>query len=152
MCSTQVSYATGFVEAIRADFGPSALVLRWFIIRRRQFSAILHSSASNIDKRRYIRLMLLCCFELFLAWPLALLVNIYNLKVIGLRPYESWSYVHADWSAVWVFSYNDLDTVLKAALLVPKWMTVQIAFAFFGFFGLSSEVSLEFRCKVCVPF
>lgn len=115
------------------------LVLRWFIIRRRQFAAILHSSASNIDKRRYVRLMLLCCFEILLAWPLALLITIYNTPRSGIQPYTSWDDVHADFYKVWMYQFDSLAPLVKGIVIISQLMTIQIAFAFFAFFGLSSE-------------
>lgn len=116
------------------------LVLRWFILRRRQFSAILHSSGSNMSQRRYIRLMLLASVEMFLIFPVSLYIFISNATK-PLQPWPGWASVHYGFGAVEYLSIDDLPRSFIVPLEFGRWLGVIAVFIFLCFFGPTKEVS-----------
>lgn len=118
-----------------------AIVLHWFILRRRQFSALLHSSGTGLTKKRYIRLMLLSFMEILMTWPLNIYVFAYNIKYVRFQPYKNWNYVHEGFGMVYFLPYEGNIIATKAALEIGRWAGVAAGIVFFGFFGLSKQVS-----------
>lgn len=121
----------------------AGVVLYWFVLRRRQFSALLHSSGTGLTKRRYIRLMLLSLIEILITWPLNIYVFVYNIKYVAFQPYKSWDYVHEGFGKVYILSYEGNRPATKAALQIGRWAGLAAAIVFFAFFGLSKQCLSE---------
>lgn len=141
----------------------TAFALRWFIIRRTQFNAILQSSGSGLNRvstlnsakwsanalltpspsvlqAKYLRLMLLAATELFLSFPLALYVFITNTKSNPYQPFN-WDAVHADWNVTGSYTPDMLGLSTIAATHITRWFALVACWIFFAFFGLTPEVS-----------
>lgn len=119
----------------------TGLVLRWFILRRRQFAALLHTSGSGLSQRKYLRLMTLACAEIVLAWPVSIFVFVYNVAYVGFRSYTSWSEVHSSFDRVWILPIDQFPMITRAAVELTRWLGIVLAVVFFAFFGLPTEVS-----------
>ena len=123
------------------------LVLRWFILRRRQFSAILHSSGAGMSQRRYFRLMALASVEIILSFPASLYVFISNATQ-KLQPFVDWKTVHEGFGFINHYSIEDVPARFAIPMQVGRWTGVGAAFVFLCFFTPSQDVSESSTCLV----
>ena len=130
----------------------SGLALRWFVVRRQQFHAVLQSSGSNLDKSRYLRMIALTSVDLIVTLPITLTVYGIQLSRTGglLQPYDSWASVHEGFSAVVQVPKEAWDLVtdlqgLFGLVDAARWVTPITAFIFFFFFGFSKEAVQEYK-------
>nr|AEY62496.1 pheromone receptor a1 [Ustanciosporium gigantosporum] len=124
-----------------ASFVYSVLSFRWFWIRRRQFQAVLASSASTLNKSRYIRMLTLTSVDMLFFFPIYFGGMIRQVQAYSLLPYTSWSYVHAGFNR---YEVIPAEAVLQqpqsmSVLLLSRWMCPVSAIIFFAMFGLGQE-------------
>jgi pheromone a factor receptor len=123
----------------------SVLVLRWFLMRRRQFTAVLASSSSGLNTNKYIRLMALSLTELAFGVPVAIYVFVANLTGQELNPYTSWEDVHHNFDTTYSITLDMISPDDARAVEFSRWVGVITAIIFFIFFGLTQEV----RSRAC---
>lgn len=85
--------------------------------------------------------MLLSFIEILITWPLNIYVFAYNIKYVAFQPYKSWNYVHEGFGKVYAIPYEGNSPATKAALEMGRWAGIVAGIVFFGFFGLSKQVS-----------
>ncbi|KAL8946368.1 MAG: hypothetical protein Q9222_007223 [Ikaeria aurantiellina] len=104
---------------------------------KREFSAILTASTSNLTESRFLRLFLLSASLVLIFLPLQLYV-LYRNTTVPLLPY-SWRLVHGpEW----------MDIIMMPAHgVVPldRWITVVLGIFVFLFFGLGTEATKMYR-------
>ena len=86
--------------------------------------------------------MALAISELFFAFPLCLYVFISAIVHNPLMPYTSWDEVHHDFNTTLSFQLSDLTYDQRVLVELGRWLAIVAGFTFFGFFGLTKEVSL----------
>lgn len=84
------------------SLGFACMCVHHFIIRQKQFTAILCSAGSNLNKSRYLRMMALCFTEIILDLPLWIVQQVLASQQYGIwyKPYVSWNYVHEGFGQV----------------------------------------------------
>ncbi|CEH12850.1 STE3 [Ceraceosorus bombacis] len=128
-----------------AGFVYAGLILRWFLMRRQQFAAVLASNCTGLDKNKYIRLMILALVELCISFPLTIYIVVAKLVDTPLQPYTSWADVHEDWNTAWSYDISELDTADIVYTELGRWLCVAWAFTFVGFFGFTQEARAQYR-------
>nr|AEY62504.1 pheromone receptor a1 [Ustilago xerochloae] len=131
-----------FVSAIY-----SVLAFRWFWIRRRQFQAVLASSASTINKAKYIRLLSLTAVDMLLFFPIYVGSVADTIKQAITTSYGSWSDVHIGFSHVPEFTAEVMQTdpTFKARLILSRLVCPLSAYIFFAMFGLGQEARQGYK-------
>ncbi|KAE8211288.1 hypothetical protein CF327_g4945 [Tilletia walkeri] len=131
------------VSVIAVIYG--LLALRWFLIRRHQFNAVLQATCSHIDRSRYLRLMAMASTEAFVSFPinLATFVNRFQYQH-ALNPWISWADTHYDFGNILQFPaayYEDSAEHRQVWRTVElgRWGVVVGSFLVFCFFGTSKE-------------
>ncbi|KAL8707490.1 MAG: hypothetical protein Q9220_007480 [cf. Caloplaca sp. 1 TL-2023] len=115
-----------------------SVVVMWRMQKyKREFSAILTASTSNLTESRFLRLFLLSASLILIFLPLQLYV-LYRNTTVPLLPY-SWRLVHGpEW----------MDIIMMPAHgVVPldRWITVVLGIFVFLFFGLGTEATKMYR-------
>lgn len=127
----------------------AVLALRWFLLRRRQFKAVLQSRSAGLTTSRYIRLFLLCCSEIILVFPAQLVIAIFSLLPTESAdtsfplPYVSWSYVHADFGRIEQVTLAEVRQAAIGSFYAPaqylRWVLVIGGFSAFFCLGCTQE-------------
>ncbi|PWN33303.1 fungal pheromone STE3G-protein-coupled receptor [Meira miltonrushii] len=80
----------------------SCMCLKHFVVRRKQFTAVLCSAGSDLNKSRYLRMMALCSAEMLIDLPLWIIQQGLASEQYArtYEPYQSWSYVHYGFGTV----------------------------------------------------
>nr|CDR19296.1 STE3 protein [Papiliotrema flavescens] len=121
----------------------SALAIRWFLVRRLQFRAILAASQTGLSVSRYLRLIALAIVEVVL-----LLINQIISLVVVLRlpivPYTSWSDIHYQYGLISQVAEAQLTPFAHVVSVLSLYAAPLYAFVFFIFFGLGEEAVLEY--------
>ncbi|ODN96435.1 hypothetical protein L198_04149 [Cryptococcus wingfieldii CBS 7118] len=123
----------------------AALAVRWFLIRRLQFRAILAASDSNLSISRYIRLIALAVTD-----STVVLVAVVYSSVSALtddsspmEPYTSWSSVHSDFGQVSQFP-EELFASSWVTVVLIVYAPILYSILFFTFFGFGEEAIVEY--------
>ena len=119
------------------------LAVRWFLVRRLQFRAILGSSHTGLSVSRYLRLIALAVIDVVI-----LLIN----DIIGLastlqqeiHPYRSWSDVHAQWSLISQIPEGQHPLLVSLPTILSVYNVPLYSIVFFLFFGLGEEAITEY--------
>ncbi|CAO1634154.1 unnamed protein product [Parajaminaea phylloscopi] len=129
----------------------STLAFRWFLLRRRQFLAVLVSSGSRLDQSRYLRMMAFCSVDMLLTVPFTVI----NLTLLlresngTLKPYTSWSDVHFDFGTVLPIPASAFGTEVPASSFhrfnMTRWSAPIASFVFFALFGMTQDAMQEYR-------
>lgn len=119
----------------------SVLALRWFLIRRMQFVAVLHASSVGLTTGRYLRLISLALVDVTLVIFGTLFTMISSFKNLRLESYESWQSAHQDFGQVLQFPEDIHDNVTTA---IPLYLFPLYSFTFFIFFGFGEEAIHEY--------
>lgn len=133
-------YNSHSIQMRKANTRSLVLVLRWFLLRRRQFSAILHSSGSGMSPRRYFKLMALASTEILLTFPTSLYIFISNASQ-PLQPWIGWSNLHYGFSDVEKYMIQDIGKVYAVPMQIGRFLGVVAVFIFLCFFGPTKDVS-----------
>ncbi|KIJ45903.1 hypothetical protein M422DRAFT_29555, partial [Sphaerobolus stellatus SS14] len=123
----------------------AGLILRNLFWNRVTLSACLNNSASSIGLSRYIRLLFLSTITVIYEAAFDLYLIVYNLKVGGLSPYNSWQDVHANFSRIGRFPRFLLPNVDFASLLATWWIPTASCLFFFLCFVLGDEAIKDYR-------
>ena len=121
-----------------------ALSIRWFLVRRLQFRAILASSHTGLSVSRYLRLIALAVVvvTVLLANDLtALATALVDSKVY---PYTSWSDVHQQYGIISQFPEAVQSPVINIATVIGLYASPFYALIFFVFFGLGEDAIVEY--------
>ncbi|KAK0524658.1 a-factor receptor [Tilletia horrida] len=130
-----------------------ALALRWFIIRRRQFNAILQASCTHIDRSRYMRLMAMACIEALVSFPINLGTFADKLEYQKrIYPWISWEDTHYDFGFIGQYKaalYSQTADSRRhwRTLELGRWGIVVGCYCVFAFFGTSAEAT-QFYVKL----
>jgi pheromone a factor receptor len=119
-----------------------ALALRWFLLRRMQFTAVLHASPGGLTTGRYLRLVSLTLVDVTIVIFGALYQMINNFSRIDLSPYGTWQEAHQDFGQIQQFSEDvasDVSVNAMTLYLLPLY-----SFVFFIFFGFGEEAIREY--------
>lgn len=119
----------------------SVLILRWFVLRQRQFTAALSSQHSGLSQKKYFRLFALAVCEASLVSAGQFYLVIDSLRLTGLQPYKSWKEVHQDFNTI-AFVPMPLEGQTTSALIsvsVLRWLSLIPAVTLFLFFGLTED-------------
>lgn len=118
--------------------GYSVLVVVRLLKYRRQFSTILASSQSKVNKSRFLRLFILSTTLIVVFLPIAIYVFTRNLEYPRV-PY-SWSKVHsAGWSELII------RVPTSGTVNFDRWLNVGTGYAVFLFFGFGSDATMMYR-------
>nr|DBA11500.1 TPA_inf: STE3 [Pseudozyma hubeiensis] len=125
----------------------SVLAFRWFWIRRRQFQAVLASSASTINRSRYIRLLLLTAVDMLIFFPIYVGSIGKEIKDAITLPYGSWSSVHSGFSHIpqYPASLVVMQSAFQRNLILSRLVCPISGYIFFAMFGLGSEVRQGYK-------
>lgn len=116
---------------------PAVLVVARMRRYRKDFSAILVSSNSDLTKSRFLRLFLLS-IALILTFLPVQLYTLYQNSIMPLIPY-SWRLVHGqDWWRV-------IPVPTGGAVPFDRWIQIAVGFAVFVFFGLGQDAQKMYR-------
>lgn len=119
----------------------AVLALRWFLIRRMQFLAVLHASSGGLTTGRYLRLISLAMVDVTLVIFGTLFTMVSSFKNLDLMAYGSWQSAHQDFGQVLQFPEDIHDNVTTA---VPLYLFPIYSFTFFIFFGFGEEAIHEY--------
>ncbi|KAK6987709.1 STE3-domain-containing protein [Favolaschia claudopus] len=123
----------------------AGLALRHFMVRRISFAAHLDASHSALTTSRYLRLMLMSMTQMI--WSLS--VTTYNLWFTfmntHLRPWTSWSDVHADFLRVDQFPTLFLSPLVQRAYYAVWWAIPASTFIFVLFFAFGREALDDYK-------
>ncbi|SYW81867.1 putative Pheromone receptor a2 [Ustilago hordei] len=119
----------------------AALILRWFILRRLQFSAALSSQHSGLSQKKYFRLFALALCEATLIAVAQLYLLFAALRITGLLPYSSWEYVHSGFATINLvpMDRSGASSSTLTSLEVFRWFTLSPGIVLFVFFGLTED-------------
>ncbi|CAD6908582.1 unnamed protein product [Tilletia controversa] len=125
----------------------SFLALRWFVIRRRQFNAVLQNSHSGLNRSRYLRLMAMSSTEALWSFPVnvTVLASKFTLQHQPVFPYISWEDTHYNFSAIGQYpaafwdSSPDLQGYWRASVSLGRYGVLVGCFFLFVFFGTSQD-------------
>ncbi|SNX82060.1 probable Pheromone receptor 1 [Melanopsichium pennsylvanicum] len=125
----------------------SVLAFRWFWIRRRQFQAVLASSASNINRSRYIRLLLLTAADRLIFFPIYVGTIGKEIADAITLPYGSWSSVHAGFDERPQFKADviEMQSTFKRNLILSRLVSPLSGYIFFAMFGLGQEACQGYK-------
>nr|ALS87617.1 pheromone receptor 1 [Ustilago esculenta]QBH70111.1 pheromone receptor a1 [Ustilago esculenta] len=125
----------------------SVVAFRWFWIRRRQFQAVLASSASTINKSRYVRLLMLTAIDMLLFFPVYVGAIATEIKHAITTPYGSWSSVHSGFSQVLSFpaAAIEMQSSFRRNLILSRLVCPLSAYIFFAMFGLGLEARQGYK-------
>nr|AEY62508.1 pheromone receptor a2 [Macalpinomyces eriachnes] len=124
----------------------AALILRWFVLRRRQFSAALSSQHSGLSQKKYFRLFALAICEAALVSAGQLFLLVESLKITGLSRYSSWADVHANFDTINFIAMAREGPGSQEATMqdVFRWLSLSPAIALFLFFGLTEDAKAAY--------
>nr|WJN24964.1 putative pheromone receptor [Pseudozyma flocculosa] len=125
----------------------SVLAFRWFWIRRRQFQAVLASSASTINKSKYIRLLLLTAVDMLIFFPIYVGTIGKEITEAIVVPYGTWSSVHSGFNHIHQYpaSLVMMDPAFKTYLIMSRLVCPVSGIIFFAMFGLGQEIRQGYR-------
>lgn len=129
------------LELSRNHLQCEVLALRWFLIRRMQFLAVLHASPGGLTTGRYLRLISLAVVDVTLVIFGTLFTMISSFKNLDLMAYGSWQSAHQDFGQILQFPEDVHDNVTTA---VPLYLFPIYSFTFFIFFGFGEEAIREY--------
>ncbi|GHJ84600.1 hypothetical protein NliqN6_1002 [Naganishia liquefaciens] len=118
------------------------LALRWFLIRRMQFTALLQASSGGLTTGRYLRLISLTLVDVTIVIFGAIYQLVIRFKTDELSPYGSWREAHQDFGQIQQYSEDfNIDVASNAMTL---YLLPLYSFVFFIFFGFGEEAIREY--------
>lgn len=123
--------------------GYCALVVVRLLKYRKQFSVILASSQSKLNKSMFLRLFILSATLIVIFLPIAIYVFTRNIGYP--RHAFSWSNVHSpEWTRLIV------RVPTQGTVNFDRWLNVGIGYAVFLFFGFGSDALMLYRSWLLV--
>ena len=138
-CS-RMTIRMGLLESLESH--TPALTLRAFMKRRKALEDII-STSTSFTYSRYWRLVFMATSDFCFTIPLALWGIIAN-SVNDFQPF-SWANIHSGYSRIPQLPRASFSRLGNYGLEITRWSAILCAFAFFGFFGLSSEAKKNYR-------
>nr|QBH67622.1 pheromone receptor Pra2 [Ustilago esculenta] len=125
----------------------AVLILRWFVLRRRQFTAALSSQHSGLSQKKYFRLFALAVCEATLVSVAQFYLIIDSLRLTGLLPYSNWAQVHINFDTIaYVPMIREGGTShASVSLTIFRWLSLSPALALFFFFGLTEDAKATYQ-------
>ncbi|EPQ30811.1 uncharacterized protein PFL1_01711 [Pseudozyma flocculosa PF-1] len=126
----------------------SILAFRWFIVRRRQFAAVLQSTASHLNKSRYLRMMMFSIVDILFFFPLVMVVFVRQTQIPGgLAPYKSWGDVHYGFDRVSLYPAEAIELRMGSTVVLDltRWTSPISGIFFFLMFGLGEEAIKTYK-------
>lgn len=74
-------------------FALSVATIRWFLLRRRQFAAVVASSDSGLNFNKYLRLLVMSGLQVVVWTPVSIYLFVRNQTTLPHKPYDSWNSV-----------------------------------------------------------
>ncbi|ORY22441.1 GPCR fungal pheromone mating factor, partial [Naematelia encephala] len=122
------------------------LAIRWFLVRRLQFRALLASADSGLNISRYFRLIALAFVEVLVLLASNIAYLVLTLKGDDIRPNvgTSWATVHSNYDLIsqYTEASSSVDAYSLNALYI--YMTALYSLTFFIFFGMGEEAIAEY--------
>ncbi|KAG8789546.1 a-factor receptor [Ceratobasidium sp. 428] len=109
---------------------------------RRQFSDILSDSSTGRTMSRFFRLMALSATEMVFSLPLSIYSITSDLRLAPIKPWISWEYARRHVLVINSIPYEVFQEAplrSRVGIDLNRWLVPSCAFAFFVFFGVSSE-------------
>ncbi|SLM41278.1 GPCR fungal pheromone mating factor, STE3 [Lasallia pustulata] len=104
---------------------------------RKQFSDILASSSSNLNKSRFMRLFLMSLTLIVFFLPLQMYV-LYRNASFPQHPY-SWNNIHGpSW-------WQIIEIPTARSVIFDRWIRIALGFTIFVFFGLGKDATAMYR-------
>lgn len=122
--------------------GHLVLALRWFLLRRMQFTAVLHASSGGLSTGRYLRLISLTLVDVTIVIFGALYQIINNFRRFDLSAYGTWQEAHQDFGQIQQFAEDVASDVTVNAMTL--YLLPLYSFVFFIFFGFGEEAIREY--------
>nr|WPS94692.1 Pheromone A receptor [Naematelia aurantialba] len=122
----------------------SGLAVRWFLVRRLQFRALLASADSGLNISRYFRLVALALVEMVLLLTLNIISVVLTKPSDGLRLSNSWTTVHADYDLISQYPEGTATEQGFASNSLLIYSIVLYSIVFFVFFGMGEEAIAEY--------
>ena len=118
------------------------IAMRFFILHRSRFQALLKASHSGLNTSNYLRLMAIAGADLLLSLPLS--ISFLVSRSTHLLPWSSWSVIHKDFHHIDQISAFNLPSYwgrpgILALSAVSEWLGPLLTLVFFVFFGVSDE-------------
>ncbi|PWN87045.1 fungal pheromone STE3G-protein-coupled receptor [Acaromyces ingoldii] len=127
--------------------GYALATIRWFLLRRRQFAAVVASSDSGLNFNKYLRLLVMSGLQVVVWTPVSIYLFVRNQTTLPHKPYDSWNSVHRHFDMT--YSYTKSSGLLTPALLedleMGRWIGVCGALVLFLFLGTNIESMNEYR-------
>ncbi|TDL26576.1 STE3-domain-containing protein [Rickenella mellea] len=121
------------------------LTIRVYLKQRKEVNHAFQTA--NVNRQRYLRLLLFASLEICLTTPFALVSMILNLTTLPVVPYPGWASAHARSSVV-----DQLPAMVwrqsKASVVrleLSRWNVITCAVIFFGMFGFSADARKSYR-------
>lgn len=104
---------------------------------RKDFSDILASSSTNLNKSRFLRLFLMSLTLIVFFLPLQFYV-LYRNASFPQHPY-SWTGVHGpSWAQI-------IEVPTHGSVIFDRWIRIALGFTIFTFFGLGKDATAMYR-------
>ncbi|KAI0088239.1 putative fungal pheromoneG-protein-coupled receptor [Irpex rosettiformis] len=124
----------------------NAMTLRIFLRRRKQFNELLASN-SNLSFNRYMRLMALCCCDIFCTIPLVIFLIVFDRTVNPIYVWKGLADLHSGFDRIGQWPAL-LWTAPSGSIWIntcQNWFTIIYGLLFFCFFGLAEEARTHYR-------
>ncbi|GAC74678.1 hypothetical protein PANT_12c00086 [Moesziomyces antarcticus T-34] len=118
-------------------------------LQRRQFQAVLASSASTINQSRYVRLLALTAVDILLFFPIYLGTTAAEIRSAIVKPYGSWSQVHEDFGIIPEYPAVLIEAQgLGPSIIISKIVCPVSGVICFVLFGLGQEARQGYKATV----
>jgi len=138
---------SAFIPAALALVYCSLALIRLY--RRRVAFRLRLDSDSTLSFPRYVRLMIMTFF--LGSWNTVLIsistANEYMGGTGGLQAWTSWSAVHAGFSFIGQYTYDDFSSQTILCIYLLWWAVPLSGLAFFAFFGVGDEAMKDYRAN-----
>jgi len=126
----------------------TGVALRNFIKRKSEMDAVLENSKSGMNVPKFLRAISYTIADLAINFPLLLTSFIMQLHHGNMKPYISWSFVHAEFNRVAQYRLSDLHSDDGKRFLtlcdITAWMLCTSGILFFALFGLSLDARAHY--------
>ena len=119
------------------------LVVRVFLIRRKELDEVLTSNNTTVDYSLFYRVFILTAADTMFTIPLGILVIIINSVQVSITPYQSWAEIHYDFSRVDAYTFEQIAAIdgpwATFSLYWSQWVNVLCALILFLVYGTSMD-------------
>lgn len=119
------------------------LAIRWFLIRRLQFRAVL-SAAPSLTIDRYIRLVALAISDVVILLTFEIMFLATNLPGDTIQADSSFDTVHFNYDQISQYPTGILNSAGNTSLVTGVYAAPVYSIVFFIFFGFGEEAITEY--------